>query len=96
MIFLKERSPIPLFISYKKSNKEEKKLWERLINKKNKNANDFQSALELIDKKKGFEKTLAEAKKYGEKALNCLENFEKSEMKSALEEAVYFSYTRDS
>ena len=94
--FFEGKVTYPIIVSYKKSNKEEKKLWERLISKKNKNANDFKSALELIEKKKGFEKTLAEAQKYGEKALNCLENFEKSEMKSALEEAVYFSYTRDS
>ena len=67
-----------------------------MISKKNKNANDFKSAIELIDKNKGFEKTIAEAEKYGEKALNCLKNFEDSEMKSALIEAVHFSYTRNS
>ena len=94
--FFEGKVTYPIIVSYKKSNKEEKKLWERLISKKNKNANDFKSAIELIDKNNGFEKTLAEAEKYGEKALNCLKNFEDSEMKSALIEAVHFSYTRNS
>ena len=94
--FFEGKVTYPIIVSYKKSNKEEKKLWERLISKKNKNANDFKSAIELIDKNKGFEETTAEAEKYGEKALNCLKNFEDSEMKSALIEAVHFSYTRNS
>ena len=94
--FFEGKVTYPIIVSYKKSNKEEKKLWEKLISKKNKNANDFKSAIELIDKNKGFEKTIAEAEKYGEKALNCLKNFEDSEMKSALIEAVHFSYTRNS
>ena len=82
--FFEGKVTYPIIVSYKKSNKEEKKLWERLISKKNKNANDFKSAIELIDKNNGFEKTLAEAEKYGEKALNCLKNFEDSEMKLSL------------
>ena len=94
--FFEGKVTYPIIVSYKKSNKEEKKLWERLISNKNKNADDFKSAIELIDKNKGFEKTIAEAEKYGEKALNCLKNFEDSEMKSALIEAVHFSYTRNS
>ena len=94
--FFEGKVTYPIIISYNKSTDAEKKIWEELISKKNKNSDDFKSAVELINEKQGFENTLTEAQRYGEKALNCLENFENSEMKKALIEAVYFSYTRNS
>ncbi|MDG2187843.1 MAG: polyprenyl synthetase family protein [Hyphomicrobiales bacterium] len=92
--FYEGKITFPVIVSYKKSTDSEKEIWNYLLTKEEKNQDDFYDALKLIQNKNGLETTLEEARIYGQKAINSLEIFPKSEIKDALIEGVYFSYNR--
>ena len=71
-----------------------KKVWEELHKKVDKDHDDFNTVLELLGSKNAINITLDEAKKYGQKAIDALQVFPKSDIRDALTEGAHFSYSR--
>ena len=94
--FYEGKITFPVIAAYRKSSAIEKKVWEELHNKVDKDHDDFNTVLELLDSKNAINITLDEAKKYGQKAIDALQVFPKSDIRDALIEGAHFSYSRKS
>ena len=94
--FYEGKITFPVIAAYRKSSEIEKKVWEELHNKVDKDHDDFNTVLELLESKNAINITLDEAKKYGQKAIDALQVFPKSDIRDALIEGAHFSYSRKS
>jgi octaprenyl-diphosphate synthase len=94
--FYEGKITFPIIAAYRESSAIEKKVWEELHTKADKDHDDFAKALELLGSKNAINITLEEAKKYGQKAIDALQIFPKSNIRDALIEGAQFSYNRRS
>ena len=85
---------LPIIISWKRSTKDEKKFWTRVISNLDQNANDFNTAKELINKYDGIVETYALAKTYSQNAVDALSIFESGEVKDSLIEVANYTTSR--
>ena len=84
----------PIIVSWENGTETERKFWIRVIKDLNQNSEDFQKALNLINKYNGIKKTYELAKIHSQNAIKSLSIFENSEDKESLIEVAEFSLKR--
>ena len=84
----------PIIVSWENGTDTERKFWIRVIKDLNQNSEDFQKALNLINKYNGIKKTYELAKIHSQNAIKSLSIFENSEDKESLIEVAEFSLKR--
>lgn len=84
----------PILIAYQKADVEEKKFWERVIEKCDQTDQDLKYALSLIHKHQALEATLQEAMSFANKACDAIRHFPESELHTLFEEIAQYTVTR--
>ena len=84
----------PIIVSWENGTDTERKFWKRAIKDLNQNSEDFEKALNLINKYNGIKKTYELAKVHSQNAIKSLSIFENSEDKESLIEVAEFSLKR--
>ncbi|TAH35618.1 MAG: polyprenyl synthetase family protein [Alphaproteobacteria bacterium] len=75
---------LPLILSFAKSDENEKQFWKRCIEQQDFTADDFKTALKILDKHDALSKSLASARHYARIAQDALKTFPESPVKSAM------------
>jgi len=92
--FREGKITLPVVLSYRRGNKEERAFWERTMKEGEIAENDLAEAIELIARHNALADTLERARHYGAIARDALAIFPDGEIKSALLEAIEFSIER--
>jgi len=85
---------LPVVLSYRRGNREERAFWERTMKEGEIAENDLAEAIDLIARHNALADTLERARHYGAIARDALAIFPDGEIKSALLEAIEFSIER--
>ena len=93
--FYEGKITYPIIIAIEKAEAEERTKWEKLMQKKQRDENDFQFARDMLVTSGAIKETLIEAEKYAHKAIKCLDCFHDNEIKKAMIDGAHFSYNRD-
>ena len=81
MILKKEKVTLPIILAYLRSNISEKKFWTKTIQALNQNTNDFQKALDIINKYNCIQDTVKRANHFANIAIDSLGIFEDTKFK---------------
>ncbi|MDI2090724.1 polyprenyl synthetase family protein [Commensalibacter sp. TBRC 16381] len=84
----------PVLIAYEKADAEEKKFWERVIEKGEQNEEDLLHAFSLIRKHHAIEATLQEAMVFANKACDALAHFPESELRNLFQDIAKYTVNR--
>ena len=82
--FMEGKVTLPFILAYREATPAEREELHRLLKSKSTDQKDFERAYYLIQKNNGFENSLKEAKKFVEKAKDCLSLLPSSPYKEAL------------
>jgi len=93
--FREGKITLPIIICISKANDKEKIFWKKTIESLKQNKSDFHKALQIIEKYNAVNLTLERAKKYSSKAIESLNIFSNSKVKSALESLAIIAIDRD-
>ncbi len=92
--FKEGKITLPLIITFSKCNDQEKQFFKRTIQDLNQQADDFEQAIDLINKYNAFDYVINSSKNYIAKAKDQLNFFPTSEAKSILLDILQFSIAR--
>jgi octaprenyl-diphosphate synthase len=92
--FREGKITLPVVLSYRRGNDEERAFWKRTLERGDQNDDDLETALSLMHKHEAIKDTIDRAKHYGAIARDALAIFAPSEHKSALLEAIEFCIAR--
>jgi len=92
--FKEGKITLPVILAYLRSNKDEKKFWDRTIKNLNQNEDDFSKGVDLINKYNCIDDTIARAKHFSNIALDSLGIFDENEFKKTLLNLVESSLKR--
>jgi len=92
--FREGKVTLPVVLSYRRGNPEERAFWERTIKDGNIGENDLNEAVDLIARHNALADTMERARHYGAIARDALAIFPDGEIKEALLEAIEFSVDR--
>ncbi|MEM7192535.1 MAG: polyprenyl synthetase family protein [Pseudomonadota bacterium] len=85
---------LPVVLSYRRGNAEERKFWERTLKEGDIGDDDLDKSIELIAKHNALADTMERARHYGAIARDALAIFPDNDTKSALLGAIEFSVSR--
>ncbi|ODR98359.1 polyprenyl synthetase [Methyloceanibacter marginalis] len=85
---------LPVVLSYRRGNKEERAFWERTLKEGQVGGDDLAKAIELIAQHTALADTMERARHYGAIARDALAIFPDGPIKSALQDAIEFSVDR--
>ena len=85
---------LPVVLSYRRGNPQERAFWERTLKEGDIGENDLAEAIDLIARHKALADTMERARHYGAIARDALAIFPDGEIKSAMLEAIEFSVDR--
>ena len=91
--FRESKVTLPVILAYEQSDDEERLFWERVVCGQQ-NDDDFDRAKEIINKYKILDQSVELAKKYSDKAVECLDMFDECDEKNALIDLLKFSVNR--
>ena len=92
--FREGKVTLPVVLAYRRGDVEERKFWQRTIEKRKQEDSDLDHALELIEKHNSLADTLDRARHYGSIAKDALAIFPDSEFREALTDIVDFAIER--
>jgi octaprenyl-diphosphate synthase len=92
--FRERKITLPVVLSYRRGNGEERKFWKRTLQDGEQKEDDFLHAQKLMEKHSAIRDTIERAHHYGDIASDALAIFPDSDWKSALLEAVEFCIAR--
>jgi len=92
--FREGKITLPVVLSYRRGNKEERAFWERTMKEGEIAENDLAEAIDLTARHNALADTLERARHYGAIARDALAIFPDGEIKSAMLEAIEFSIER--
>lgn len=92
--FREGKITLPIILSYRKANDEERAFWKSAIEQGNSSDENLAKAIELINKNGALAETTERAKQYGEMARGALAPLPDSPIKQALIEVVDFCIQR--
>jgi octaprenyl-diphosphate synthase len=92
--FSEGKITLPVILAYNAASREERVFWIRTLSDLQQTDDDFDYALELINKHKAIEQTVAMAQRYCDKARQSLAPFPDSNAKSAMLDIVSFCTSR--
>ena len=75
---------LPLILAYGRSNQKEKKFWQKSIKKNNHKNNNFEEALQIINKYNCIQDTITRAKHFNDVAIDSLDVFKDDVYKEVL------------
>ena len=93
--FREGKITLPVIIAISNSDNQEKKFWKKIIECDDRNEDDFNLALNLIEKYDGINKTMNRAIDYSNCAINSLNNFPESAYRLALQELPKIAVNRN-
>jgi octaprenyl-diphosphate synthase len=85
---------LPVVLSYRRGNNEERLFWERTLKQGDIGEDDLRKAIDLIAKHNALADTMERARHYGAIARDALAIFPDGDVKSALLGAIEFSVSR--
>ena len=85
---------LPVILAYARASAEEKKFWEAAMLGNRTSDADLEEAKRLIALHGGIDDTIARARHYGQRAIDCIRPFAGGAAKDALVEAVEFAISR--
>jgi len=91
--FREGKVTLPLLLAYNKGS--ERSFWEEVLSKTTRDDKDLQRALILLKESNALTESKKKAEVYVNEALECLNQFPPSALKSALEELAHFSLHRE-
>jgi len=91
--FREGKVTLPLLLAYNKGS--ERSFWEEVLSKTTRDDKDLQRALILLNESNALAESKQMAEVYVNEALECLDQFPPSTLKSALEELAHFSLHRE-
>ena len=92
--FKEGKITLPIILAYSRSNNKEKQFWKRVIANLIQNNNDFEEALEIINKYNCIEDSITRAKHFADVAIDSLGIFENNLYKKALIKLIKDSIAR--
>jgi octaprenyl-diphosphate synthase len=92
--FREGKITLPVVLSYRRGNSEERAFWRRTLQDGNIEEGDLAYAISLMRRHGAIEETIERARTYGREAQAALDIFPKSEVRAALHDAVTFSVSR--
>ena len=92
--FREGKITLPVVLSYRRGNDEERRFWQRTLSGEHIESNDLERAIELMHTHGAIADTIERARHYGAIATDALAIFPDSQHKSALLDAVKFCVAR--
>lgn len=92
--FREGKITLPLILSFRRGNSEERQFWNRTIAEGDIQNGDLEMAINLMKRHKAIEATLDRARSYGAIARDALAIFPSSKEKDALEQVIAFCISR--
>ena len=93
--FYEGKITYPIIVAIERAGTEERTKWEKLMQKKQRDENDFKFARDMLVTSGAIKETFIEAEKYAHKAIKCLDCFHNNDIKKAMIDGAHFSYNRD-
>jgi octaprenyl-diphosphate synthase len=94
--FREGKITLPIIYALETASEEEKTFWMRTLVHVNQTDDDLKTALDLIHRRKGFDRAFNLALSYSEKAIQSLSHLSESPLKSILCDVAHFVTTRES
>lgn len=85
---------LPVLAAYERGTEEEQLFWKRVIEDNEQTEEDLSRALEIIARTEAIRTTIECARSYAEKAVQALERFPESDLKTLLQETVLYTVER--
>ena len=92
--FREGKITLPVVLSFRRGNAEEREFWNRTLGQGEMREDDLDTAIALMAKHHAIDDTVSRARHYGAIATDALALVPRSQIKTALEEAVAFCIGR--
>ena len=92
--FREGKMTLPVILAYARGSADDRKFWKDAVEGRRSTDEDFAHAVQLVQRSRAVDDTLARARHYGQRAVDAIARFPDGRAKEAMVEAVEFAVSR--